>query len=313
MNHFLELADVTPAGLETIIDESAALKAALAAGEPHERFPGKTLGMLFEKPSTRTRISFETGMTHFGGHAINFGPEETQLGRGELLSDTARVLSRYVDFLLARVNSHADLATLAEHATVPVVNGLSDRAHPVQTLADLLTIREAFGGCEGVSVAWVGDGNNVARSFAVGCAMAGVDLTVATPEGYGIDADALALADEYGGVETTTDPVAAVSDADAVATDVWVSMGQEAERGAKLAAFDGFQLGEELLSHAPDAKVMHCLPAHRGEEITADVLEGERSLAWEQAENRMHTSKALLCHLADAASDDARPAASNSV
>ena len=300
MSRFLELSDLTPAELRAVIGDAADLKAALAAGEPHELLPGKTLGMLFEQPSTRTRISFETGMTHLGGHAINFGPGETQLGRGEPLSDTARVLSSYVDFVLARVGDHDDLETLAAHATVPVINGLSDRAHPVQTLADLLTIREAFGGFEGVSVAWVGDGNNVARSFVVGCAMLGVDLTVATPEGYEVDDACLDLAAEFGGAPTTTtDPVAAVSGADAVYTDVWVSMGQEAEREAKLTAFEGFQVNADLLSHAPGAYAMHCLPAHRGEEITGEVLEGERSLAWTQAENRMHASKALLAHLAE--------------
>lgn len=296
-DRFLELADVTADELSAIVESAADLKAALERGESHAALPQQTLGMCFEKPSTRTRISFETGMTQLGGHAVFFGPEESQLGRGEPVSDTARVLSGYVDFVVARVHAHDDLETLAEHATVPVVNGLSERAHPVQTLADLLTIREAFGGLDGVSAAWVGDGNNVARSFAVGAAMAGLDVTVATPEGYGLDPDA--LGEHAGAVETTTDPVEAVAGADVVYTDVWVSMGEEDERATKLAAFDGFQLSAELLSHAPDAAVMHCLPAHRGEEITAEVLEGERSLAWTQAENRLHTGKALLVHLAE--------------
>lgn len=306
-NHFLQLDDLTPTELESVLTEAAALKAALDDGESHSVLSEQTLGMLFEKPSTRTRISFETGMTQLGGHAIFFGPDETQLGRGEPLADTARALSQYVDFVMARVDDHDELETLAEYGSIPVVNGLSDLAHPVQTLADLLTIQETFGGFDDVSAAWVGDGNNVGRSFAVGCGMVDLDLTVATPEGYGFDADERAEMEQMGASPTyASDPVEAVQDADVVYTDVWVSMGQEDEREEKLAAFEGYQLNQDLLSHAPDATVMHCLPAHRGEEITVDVLEGEQSVVWRQAENRLHAQKALLVHLSDAEETDER-------
>jgi ornithine carbamoyltransferase len=255
--------------------------------------------MLFEKPSTRTRISFETGMTQLGGHAIFLGPEDIQLGHGEPLKDTARAVSRYVDVLMARLFDHEDIETLAEYATIPVVNGLTDDAHPCQTLADLLTIRERFGTLTDVSVAWVGDGNNVAQSFALGCALAGVELTVATPEGYGLDDAVLARAAELGSEPTvTTDPEAAIDGADVIYTDVWVSMGEEDQREEKLAAFDGFQLNENLLADT-DAPVMHCLPAHRGEEITDAVLESEQAIVWDQAENRLHAQKGLLVELLD--------------
>jgi ornithine carbamoyltransferase len=251
--------------------------------------------MIFEKPSTRTRVSFETGMTQLGGHAIFLGPDDIHLGHGEPVRDTARAVSRYVDFVMARVYDHADVVELAEYATVPVINGLSDAAHPCQTLADLLTVRERFG--LDASVAWVGDGNNVCQSFVLGAAMAGLDVTVATPAGYGIDEDVLDRAAELGGrPETTNDPVSAVADADVVYTDVWVSMGQEDEREQKLHAFEGFQLTADLVG---DRTVMHCLPAHRGEEITDEVLESDSAVVWDQAENRLHAQKGLLVWLAE--------------
>jgi ornithine carbamoyltransferase len=204
-----------------------------------------------------------------------------------------------VDVVMARLFEHADLVEIAEYAEVPVVNGLTNDAHPCQTLADLLTIREAFGGFDGVQAAWVGDGNNVGQSFVLGCAMAGLDLTVATPEDYGIDDDVLAHAAEYGGEPTVADtPEEAVADADVVYTDVWISMGQESQRHEKLAAFEGYQVNESLLD-GTDAKVMHCLPAHRGEEISHDVLESDRALVWDQAENRLHAQKGLLVELLD--------------
>ena len=300
VRHFLDVDDLSVAELGEVLDIAAEQKGGLANRDDHEVLAGRTLGMFFEKPSTRTRISFETGMTQLGGHAIVFGPEETQLGNGEPMRDLSRVLSRYVDAVMARVFDHADLEELAAYADVPVVNGLSDDAHPCQTLADLLTIRETFE-FEGTSVAWVGDGNNVARSFAVGAAMVGLDLIVATPEGYELPDAVLDCADSFGGTVTTTnDPGAAVADADVVYTDVWVSMGQADERAEKLAAFEGFQVNDELLA-GTDAAVMHCLPAHRGEEITDDVLEGDRALVWDQAENRLHAQKALLAFLCGAA------------
>ncbi|MFB6354399.1 MAG: ornithine carbamoyltransferase [Halobacteriales archaeon] len=301
VRHFLDVDDL-PA-VEPVLDLGGELKAAHRAGEPYRRLPDRTLAMLFEKPSTRTRISFETGMTRLGGHALMLAPEHTQLGRGEPLSDTARVLSRYVDAVMVRTGPHETVAELAAHATVPIVNGLTDDAHPCQTLADLLTIREAFGGFADVSAAWVGDGNNVAQSFAVGAAMVGLDLTVATPPGYELDETVLErAADHPGTVETTHDPAAAVAGADVVYTDVWVSMGQDAERERRLADFEGFQVNAELLERAaPDARVLHCLPAHRGEEITEAVLLSDASLVWDQAENRMHAQNGLLVWLLDRA------------
>ncbi|MES3161184.1 MAG: ornithine carbamoyltransferase [Halorubrum sp.] len=288
---FLDIDDVTPTELDRLLDRAAAMK----AGETEPKLSGATLGMIFEKPSTRTRVSFETGMTRLGGHAMFLGPDDIQLGHGEPLRDTARVLGRYVDGVMARLFDHADIETLAEHAGCPVVNGLTDEAHPCQTLADLLTIRESVG--EDAHVAWIGDGNNVGQSFVVGAAMAGIDVSVATPDGYGMDPSVLDRAAAFGaGVEPTTDPAAAVTGADIVYTDVWISMGQEAERAEKLAAFDGFQVNTELLA-GTDAKVMHCLPAHRGEEITDGVLESDRALVWDQAENRMHAQNALLVEL----------------
>ena len=292
--HLLDIDDLTPEELTEVLSIAA-------ADRERDRDPGtsgpledRTLAMIFEKPSTRTRVSFEAGMTELGGHAIFLGPDDTQLGRGEPLKDTARALSRYVDVIMARVFDHADITELAAHATVPVINGLTDAAHPCQTLADLLTISDEVGPSD-VQAAWVGDGNNVARSFAVGCAMCDIDLTVATPPGYGIGDDVVARTADYAGsVRTTNDPHEAVQGADVVYTDVWVSMGQEDERAAKLAAFEGFQVNESLLAACPDAVVMHCLPAHRGEEATDAVLESEQSVIWTQAENRLHAQNAVM-------------------
>ena len=289
---FLEIDDLTPDELDHVLDRAVAIR----SGEEDARLPDQTLGMIFEKPSTRTRVSFETGMTDLGGHAMFLGPDDLQLGHGEPLRDTARVLGNYVDGLMARLFDHEDLQTIAEYADCPVVNGLTDDAHPCQTLADLLTIRERFD-CDDVEVAWVGDGNNVGQSFVVGAAMAGIDVTVATPPEYAMDEAVFERATDFGAdPDVTTDPEAAVADADVVYTDVWISMGQETQREEKLAAFEGFQLNEELLG-GTGAKVMHCLPAHRGEEITNEVLESDRALAWQQAENRLHAQKALLVEL----------------
>ncbi|MDQ2050929.1 ornithine carbamoyltransferase [Natronolimnohabitans sp. A-GB9] len=296
--HFLEIDDVTRDELETILDRAAEYKRAQHAGEDHEDLDGQTLGMIFQKPSTRTRVSFETGMTQLGGHAVFLGEDDIQLGRGEPLKDTSRTLSRYVDAVMARVFKHENVEVLAEYASVPIVNGLTDDAHPCQTLADLQTIREREGGFDDVTAAWIGDGNNVAQSFAIGCAMTDIDLTVATPEGYEIDEAVVDRARELGGDPTiTTDPVEAAADADIIYTDVWISMGQEDERDVRMNDFEGFQVNEDLLSHAPEASVMHCLPAHRGEEITGDVVESDRSIVFDQAENRLHAQKALLSWL----------------
>ncbi|ADJ13586.1 ornithine carbamoyltransferase [Halalkalicoccus jeotgali] len=295
--HFIDIDDLSAEELEEVLDRAVAYKEKQHEGVSHPDLERQTLGMLFQKPSTRTRVSFETGMTQLGGHAVFLGERDIQLGHGEPLKDTARALSGYVDAIMARVFEHANIEELARYATVPVINGLTDDAHPCQTLADLLTIREAVGELEGTSVAWVGDANNVARSFALGCAIAGVDLTVATPPEYALDADHVERADSFGAVPTVTDdPAEAVAGADVVYTDVWISMGQEDQRDYRLAAFEGFQVNEDLLADT-DARVMHCLPAHRGEEITDEVVEGERSLVFEQAENRLHAQKGLLSWL----------------
>ncbi|MFB6159942.1 MAG: ornithine carbamoyltransferase [Haloferacaceae archaeon] len=289
----LDVDDLSAGELRTVLDRAADLKRETTGAE----LPRRTLTMVFEKPSTRTRTSFESGMTQLGGHAIFLGPDDIGLGGREPLRDIARSLSGYADGIMVRLFDHADAEELAAYADVPVINGLTDDAHPCQTLADLLTIREAFGGFEDVSVAWVGDGNNVARSFALGCALVGADLTVATPDAYGLGEDVLDRAASVGTAPALVDdPADAVADADVVYTDVWVSMGEESEREEKTAAFDGYQVNEGLLA-GTDARVMHCLPAHRGEEITDAVIESDRALVWQQAENRLHAQKGLLVEL----------------
>ena len=294
--NFLNIDDVTHRQLEELLTQATNLKEQHARGKTSDGLDGRSLGMIFEKPSTRTRVSFETGMTQLGGHAVFLGPDDIHLGHGEPVKDTARALSRYVDVVMARVFDHEDVVELGEYATVPVINGLTDDAHPCQTLADLLTIRERFGGFD-AEVTWVGDGNNVCQSFVLGAALVGLELTVATPEGYGVSDAVLDRAAELGTApETTTDPETAVDGADVVYTDVWVSMGEESERAEKLSTFSnaGFQLNETLLD---DQLVMHCLPAHRGEEITDAVLESDRAIVWDQAENRLHAQKGLLTYL----------------
>ncbi|WP_276255152.1 ornithine carbamoyltransferase [Halomontanus rarus] len=300
VRHFIDVDDLSRDELFAVLDRAAAYKLAQQRGEDHADLAGKTLGMLFQKPSTRTRVSFETGMTQLGGHAIFLGADDIQLGRGEPLKDTSRTLSRYVDAVMARVFKHENIEVLAEYADVPIVNGLTDDAHPCQTLADLLTIREHFGGFEDVSVTWIGDGNNVAQSLVLGCAITGIDLTVVTPPEHAVDEDVIERAAELGETPTTTtDPLEAVDGSNVIYTDVWVSMGQEDERDTRLRRFEGFQVNESLLAAADDPVVMHCLPAHRGEEITDDVVESEQSIVFEQAENRLHAQKALLATLVE--------------
>ena len=293
--HLLDVDDLSTDELTSVLDRAAALEGATAGDELATR----TLAMVFEKPSTRTRVSFETGMTQLGGHAIFLGPDDIGLDGREPLRDIARVLSGYADAVMLRLFDHADAATVAEHASVPVINGLTDDAHPCQTLADLLTIRESVG--FDATVAWVGAGNNVARSFALGCALAGIDLRVATPEAYGLGEKLLDRAAAVGRAPTVVDdPETAVAGADVVYTDVWVSMGEEDERAARLETFEagGYRVDETLLDAAgTDPRVMHCLPANRGEEITDAVLESDRALVWRQAENRMHAQKGLLVEL----------------
>jgi len=295
--NFLTIDDLTREQLETVLARATDHK---ERGRAPDVMDGRTMAMIFEKPSTRTRASFETGATQLGGHAIFLGPDDIHLGHGEPIKDTARAVSRYVDVIMARLFDHADVVELGEYATVPVVNGLTDDAHPCQTLADLLTIHERFGGFD-AEVTWVGDGNNVCQSFVLGAAIVGLDLTVATPAGYGVDEAVLDRAAELGGAPaTTTDPEAALESADVVYTDVWVSMGEEDRREEKLEAFSsaGFRLDSALVG---DQLVMHCLPAHRGEEITDEVLESDRAVVWDQAENRLHAQKALLTYLLESA------------
>lgn len=300
VRHVLDIDDLTAQELSTVLSMASQYKVTAQAGELQPRLQRQTLGMLFEKPSTRTRVSFETAMTQLGGHAIFLGKDDIQLGRGEPLKDTARALSGYVDFLMARVFDHDDIAELAAYASVPVINGLSDMAHPTQTLADLLTIKECCGELTETSVTWIGDGNNVAQSLVLGAALTGLELTIVTPPGYGVDQTVLDRATAVGTPPTVTTELAdGLQDPDVIYTDVWVSMGAEDERADRLAAFDGYQVTMDLLEQAGSPRVLHCLPAHRGEEITDSVLESELAAVWQQAENRLHAQRGLLVWLAD--------------
>jgi ornithine carbamoyltransferase len=273
--------------LGKLLDRAAELKAARAGGTAITTLAGRSVALLFERPSTRTRISFEVGVAELGAHPVVLREGEMQLSRGESVADTARVLSRYVDAIVIRSGSHETVAALAEAAEVPVVNGLTPLHHPCQALADLLTLRERFGDLDGLRLAYVGDGNNVARSLAILGERAGVEVVVAAPAGYQLE--------EVGKAKLTDDPRAAAAEADALYTDVWVSMGDEAEAQRRLADLGPYRLDSDLLAAAAErAIVLHCLPAHPGQEITAEVLYGERSAVWDQAENRLHAQKALL-------------------
>ena len=266
-----------------------------------QRLKGKTVAMIFQKPSTRTRISFETAVAQLGGHPIYLSWNEMQLGRGETISDTARVLNRYVDAIMARVYSHDDLVVLAENADVPIVNGLSDKHHPCQILADLLTLIQYKKHLKGLKLAYIGDGNNVCNSLLIGCAKTGVSIAVARPLGYGPDPEAVKHAKEAGetsgaSISIVEDPLEAVEAADAIYTDTFVSMGMEKEKETRLSTFiPKYQVNRGLLLHAkPGAIFLHCLPAHRGEEVTDDVIDGPQSAVWDEAENRLHTARGLL-------------------
>ena len=273
--------------LGKLLDRAAELKAGRRQGVGGDSLAGRSVALVFEKPSTRTRISFDVGVAELGAHGVMLRGDEMQLARGETPDDTARVLSRYVDAIVIRSGSHETVAALAEAAEVPVVNGLTPLHHPCQAIADLLTLRERFGDLQGLRLAYVGDGNNVARSLAILGELAGVEVVVAAPEGYQLE--------EGHGAKLTADPRAAAAEADALYTDVWVSMGDEEEAARRRADLGPFQLDSDLLAAAKErAIVLHCLPAHPGEEITAEVLYGERSAVWDQAENRLHAQKALL-------------------
>jgi ornithine carbamoyltransferase len=294
--HLLTLLDLTPTEIAALLTRAHELKALQRQGRCPRPLVGRTLAMLFDKPSTRTRVSFEAGMAQLGGATIYLERGQTQLSRAEPLSDTARVLSRYVDAVVVRTFAQEMLEELAAYATIPIINGLTDTHHPCQVLSDLLTVEERFGKVEGLKVAWVGDGNNVANSWITAALRLDFELHLACPPGYEPDAALLRQAQaEKRRVILDQDPVAAVSGAQVVNTDVWASMGQEGEAERRRAVFRPYQVNRELLRHAPaEAIVLHCLPAHRGEEITAEVLEGPQSAAWDQAENRLHAQKALL-------------------
>ena len=302
---FLSLADLKPADVHELLDLALALKSQWRAGgqgceTQRQRLADKTLGMIFQKPSLRTRVSFDVGMSQLGGRAIYLAPEEIRLGERESIPDAARVLSRYVDGIMARVFSHEDVLALARWATVPVINGLSDFNHPCQGLTDLLTILEKRDRLEGVKLAYIGDGNNVLHSLLYGAAQVGMHLVAATPEGYGPLAEVVQQAktmavDTGASIELFHEPREAIRDADVVYTDTWTSMGQEDEAAQRRQIFCSYQINESLLALAsPDVGVMHCLPAHRGEEITDQVADGPRSWLFDQAENRLHAQKAIL-------------------
>ncbi len=297
--HFLRLTDYSRADLLGILDLGRELKDRLRRGEPHQVLGGKTLAMLFEKSSTRTRVSFEVGMFQLGGHALFLSPRDTQIGRGEPVKDTARVLSRYVDAIMVRTFGQDVLEELARWSSVPVINGLTDLLHPCQVMADLLTVLERRGDLDGLRVAWVGDGNNMAHSWINAARVLGFRLRLACPEGFDPDPSVLGPALEAGAdVEVVRDPSDAARDAHVVTTDVWASMGQEEEKEARARAFAGYTVDAAVMAcAAPDAIFLHCLPAHRGEEVTEDVLEGPSSAVWDEAENRLHVQKAILVRL----------------
>ena len=293
---FTRVADWSRDELLSVLDLADDLKARQARRDEHHLLPGRTLAMIFQKPSTRTRVSFEVGMTQLGGHALYLAAGDLQLGRGETLRDTAVVLSRYVDGIMIRTFAQDDVEELAEHASIPVINGLTDSSHPCQALADVMTIRERLGRLEDVRVAYLGDGNNVCASLMVACAKLGASFVAATPEGYEPADEVVEIAREAGGqVDLTNDPREAAEGADVLYTDVWTSMGQDEERDQRLRDLAGFGIDESLVQLAnDDAIVLHCLPAHYGEEITEDVLYGPQSAVWDEAENRLHAQKALL-------------------
>lgn len=291
--HFLTLDSLNREELESIIKRAADLKKQFRNNSAESTLKNRVLGMIFEKSSTRTRVSFEAGMAQLGGHAIYLAPTGSQIGRGEPLEDTARVISKMVDCIMLRTFEHERIETFAANSDVPVINGLSDSYHPCQLLADILTYTETRGSISGKTVVWVGDGNNMCHSYMNAARILEFNLVVTSPEGYDPDKEIYLKNESF--VTLTRDPKQAVVDADLVVTDVWASMGQEDEQTQRLETFRDYQVNNELMTLAnDDALFMHCLPAHRGEEVTADVLEGEQSVVWEEAGNRLHSQKALL-------------------
>lgn len=300
---FLTLLDYSTEEISYLLQLAKELKAKQKAGKTYQPLLGKVLGMIFEKSSTRTRVSFETGIYQLGGTGLFLSTNDIQLGRGETISDTAKVLSGYLDGIMIRTYHQSDIEELASHATIPIINGLSDDFHPCQVLADLQTIEEVKGTLAGLKLAFVGDGNNMANSLMIGAAKMGMNFSIASPKQYlpqaSIVEKAKQIAQDTGSIiEVTTDPVEAVKEADVIYTDVWASMGQEEEQAKRLKEFASYQVNQQLLDHAKsDYIFMHCLPAHRGEEVAADIIDGVHSVVFQEAENRLHAQKALMVAL----------------
>lgn len=296
---FISILDISEPELEQLLIEAHQLKRQKKAGTTHPLLAGKTLAMIFEKSSTRTHISFEVGMNELGGHALFLNARDMQIWRGEEIRDTARAASRYVSALMIRAYKHSTIEEFARFATIPVINGLSDMEHPCQLLADIMTMQEHFGSTRDLRVTWVGDGNNVCHSLILSTVLTGLEVTVSTPKGYEPDPEYVKKAQELGGkVTLIREPEKAVKDAEVIVTDTWVSMGDEGEHDERLKLFGDYTVDADLMKRAsPGARVLHCLPAHRGEEITDEVMEGGQSLVWDEAENRLHAQKALLVRL----------------
>ena len=298
--HLLTLQDWSEDEIYQCLSLALRIKAMQKAGQAQTCLKGKTLAMIFAKSSTRTRVSFEVGATQLGGSALFLSTSDIQLGRGEPISDTAKVLSRMVDGIMIRTFKQSDLEALAEHGSIPIINGLTDEFHPCQVLADLLTIYEKKGTLKGLKLAFVGDGNNMAHSLMIGCSKLGIDVAIASPDGYKPNATytawSVANAEAHGSkVTVCTDPLEACKDADVLYTDVWASMGQEGEAAQRQKAFEGYQINSDCIAVAKkDCIFLHCLPAHRGEEVTADVIDGEHSIVFDEAENRLHAQKAVM-------------------
>ncbi len=298
MKHLLKLIDLSTEEITEILNLSDQLKYELKNNIPHPRLAGKTLGMIFQKSSTRTRVSFEVGMYQLGGHPLFLSANDLQIGRGEPTADTARVMSRYCDGIMIRTFEQAEVQEFAKYSTIPVINALTDFAHPCQIFADLLTIREYKGSFEGLKVCFIGDTNNMANSFIVGALKVGMKFTLASPAGYELHPEIAAFVKDNPNFEQTTDVLAAAKEADAVVTDVWASMGDEAEAQKRQQDFVGYQINNEVMANAnSDAIVLHCLPAHREEEITTEVFEKYANVIFDEAENRLHVQKAILVKL----------------
>lgn len=300
---FLTLADFSPETIQHLLNKAVEIKAEKMEGKPTPYLQGKILGLIFEKPSTRTRVSFEAGMLQLGGQAIFLNSQDSQLGRGEPISDTAQVLSEYLDGIMIRTFSHERVEELAKHSSIPVINGLTDKFHPCQALADLLTVQEVKGSVKGKKIAYIGDGNNVANSLMIAASKMGADFSIASPEGYEPEDDVVALAVNFAEksgstILITNDPKEAVENADVIYTDVWTSMGQEKENEIRMEKFKNYQVNDELVKHAKeDYMFLHCLPAHRGEEVAPSVIDGKHSYIFQQAGNRLHAQKALMVEL----------------